>query len=157
VKSNALIRELYRKMKNAIENPGSMASLKLKIYMLDILLQLTEPYMPSEIPESLLSELTRVKDTMIHSPELRRSNREWASELGVSESHFYRLFKETYGQSPASFAERHCIKQAEKWLLGTDTPIIDIAMNLGFKTSQHFATVFKKNTGVTPSAWRKNK
>lgn len=53
------------------------------------------------------------------------------------------------------YMERVRIDCASQMLKESKMSITDIAMELGFKTSQHFATVFKKMIGVTPKAWRK--
>ena len=36
----------------------------------------------------------------------------------------------------------------------TSLPVTDIAIRLGFRSSQHFANLFKRQTGVTPRACR---
>jgi AraC-like DNA-binding protein len=46
------------------------------------------------------------------------------------------------------------VRAAELRLSNTDEPITNIALDLGFATPQHFATVFRKRTGHTPSAVR---
>jgi AraC-like DNA-binding protein len=38
--------------------------------------------------------------------------------------------------------------------LDTDTPIVEIALRVGFQTQAHFTTVFKRVTGFTPQRWR---
>jgi AraC-like DNA-binding protein len=43
---------------------------------------------------------------------------------------------------------------ARKLLTETRQPITDIAHQLGFCSSQHFASLFKRHTGTTPNACR---
>ncbi|WP_376768318.1 helix-turn-helix domain-containing protein [Litoribacterium kuwaitense] len=59
-----------------------------------------------------------------------------------------------YGQSPTAFVDRLKIDDACRQLSSNQISITQLAYDLGFKTSQHFATVFKKYTGHTPSHWR---
>jgi AraC-like DNA-binding protein len=46
------------------------------------------------------------------------------------------------------------MEQAKQRLAHTDLAITRLALDLGFNTSQHFASAFKRATGLTPSAWR---
>jgi len=73
----------------------------------------------------------------------------------VSESHFYKLFHEIFGQSPSAYVERFRVERACA-MLQTHKSITDIAHELGFKTSQHFTAVFKKLMGSPPSKWKKH-
>ncbi|RYF69372.1 MAG: helix-turn-helix domain-containing protein, partial [Comamonadaceae bacterium] len=46
------------------------------------------------------------------------------------------------------------IKRAKELLAGTDSPIIDVAADEGFRTQGHFTGVFHRYTGFTPKAFR---
>jgi len=61
-----------------------------------------------------------------------------------------RLFKEAYGVSPKQYQVAARIREAKRMLAGRDTSITETAMELGFSSSQHFATQFKEFTGMTP-------
>jgi AraC family transcriptional regulator len=39
-------------------------------------------------------------------------------------------------------------------LVGTDLPVVEIALSVGFQTQSHFTTVFKRFAGQPPLAWR---
>ena len=47
------------------------------------------------------------------------------------------------------------ISRAKRLLAGTDTPVIDVAAAVGLEDQSYFARLFKKGTGMTPSAFRK--
>ncbi|MGE7826636.1 helix-turn-helix transcriptional regulator [Paenibacillus sp. NPDC093718] len=72
------------------------------------------------------------------------STSQLAAELCLSESYFSRVFRDTAGQSPASYMERARMDLACRLLVQSPASITDIAHDLGYKTSQHFATVFKE-------------
>jgi AraC family transcriptional regulator len=48
------------------------------------------------------------------------------------------------------------IERAKDMLSYGSVPITGIALELGFGSSAHFATVFRKLTGTSPSIWRRN-
>jgi AraC-like DNA-binding protein len=56
--------------------------------------------------------------------------------------------------SAHEFLLRLRIQEAAKLLLGTDLPLVEIALQCGFQNQPHFTTVFKKMTDVTPRRWR---
>ncbi len=64
-----------------------------------------------------------------------------------------RLFKAAYGVSPKQYQVAARIREAKRMLAGGDTSITETAMELGFSSSQHFATQFREFTGTTPRAF----
>lgn len=77
-----------------------------------------------------------------------------ALKVGVSKFHLQRLFKKCTGISPLEYVTNLRISEAiEK--LQTEDSITDIAYQLGFKSSSHFSSVFRNQTGYTPSEYRK--
>jgi AraC-like DNA-binding protein len=79
---------------------------------------------------------------------------ELARASGMSESSFKIHFKKQTGHTPVEYATRHRIETARRLLNATDRQITDIAHELGFSSSQHFATVFGRYTGQTPNEFR---
>ncbi|MFD2118085.1 helix-turn-helix domain-containing protein [Paenibacillus yanchengensis] len=80
-----------------------------------------------------------------------------ADEANLGITQFYKLFKEITGLTPKVYIEHLRIEQACKRLIETDDSITTIAHDLGFVTSQHFATVFRRIKGRTPTVWRKER
>ena len=76
--------------------------------------------------------------------------------MGVSRSRGYEIFHLTFGINPKEYILRKKIILAKQLLL-EDRDITSIAYDLGFSSSQSFATSFKKLTCTTPSNYRKNK
>lgn len=75
-----------------------------------------------------------------------------AKQCGMSSAGFYTHFREFTNMSPNQFLNQTRIKRAMEILQqDPDYPIAAIAADVGFTTSQYFATVFKKITGQTPS------
>ncbi|MEK7413178.1 MAG: AraC family transcriptional regulator [Planctomycetota bacterium] len=77
-----------------------------------------------------------------------------AAAAGLSSSRFHARFLTETGQTPADWLRRARLRRAKRLLATTDRPVTTIAFDLGFPTSQHFATVFRGYTGFTPTAWR---
>ncbi len=77
-----------------------------------------------------------------------------AALSGISESYFKVLFKREVGMTPLEHLLWCRVERAKRLLRETDTPVTAVAFGLGFATSQHFATVFKRLTGHTPREFR---
>ena len=75
-------------------------------------------------------------------------------QLGVKRSRGYEIFLKTTGLNPKEYILRKKIEFAKK-MLKQDKNITGIAFDLGFSSSQSFATVFKKLTCITPSNYKK--
>lgn len=71
---------------------------------------------------------------------------------GLSTSRFKARFKEATGIPPAEFALRARIREAERRLAQRGATVTDVAYELGFSSSQYFASVFKRFTHNTPRA-----
>ena len=72
----------------------------------------------------------------------------------LSRSRVFQLFNLYAGQSPISYITMRRIEHTKTLLRNTDAPITQIALDLGFSSSQHFATSFKRSTGLTPKEFR---
>ena len=77
-----------------------------------------------------------------------------ASELNLSYSWFRKTFKEYTGHSPARYFQLLKLRRAQRLLSDTELSIKEIAYSLGYKSTEHFFSIFKKHTGCTPSAYR---
>jgi AraC-like DNA-binding protein len=82
--------------------------------------------------------------------------RDLARRSHLSVSQFKSRFKVETGISPWQFILKTRIETAKQQLVAGDEPITRIAMRLGFSSSQYFATVFKRITGVTPRDYRRD-
>lgn len=79
---------------------------------------------------------------------------ELAHLIGLSESRFKNRFRDEVGIPPGDYVLRSKIKAACAALTRTDTTVTQLAHSLGFSSSQYFATVFRRFTGDTPTAYK---
>jgi len=78
-----------------------------------------------------------------------------ARRAHVSLSHFKRIFKAETGLAPREYILQAKIDAAKHRLTSGNTPVTQISVDLGFVSSQYFATVFRRMTGRTPTAYRR--
>ncbi|MDN8618073.1 helix-turn-helix domain-containing protein [Variovorax ginsengisoli] len=79
-----------------------------------------------------------------------------ADAVHLSPFHFARMFKQSTGQSPHLHVLLQRIERAKELLAGTDSPIVEVAADVGFRTQGHFTGVFHRYTGFTPKVFRLN-
>jgi AraC family transcriptional regulator len=73
----------------------------------------------------------------------------------LSEAHFSRAFRRTFGKSPHAFVIRRRVELAAQYMLQTEAPLSDIALQCGFTDQPHLCKHFRQATGYTPAAWRR--
>lgn len=76
-----------------------------------------------------------------------------AKEAYFSKFHFARLFKSAYGCSPHTYLQNVRIHHA-KILLSSGKCVEDVCFAVGFNSPTSFAGLFKKITGLSPSAYQ---
>jgi AraC family transcriptional regulator len=79
-----------------------------------------------------------------------------ACHFGFSSDHFGRLFKNTTGLTLYQFVIRCRIDRARHLLADTDMSIAMIAQECGFADQVHLTRAMRRQTGITPAAYRKS-
>ena len=78
-----------------------------------------------------------------------------AGIVQLSISHFFRAFKETFGQPPLVYVKVRRMRHAQVIMLSTREPLAQIALDCGMSDQAHFSRVFRKVVGISPSLWRR--
>lgn len=81
---------------------------------------------------------------------------EYASRLNVSRVYLNEAVKAVTGMSVGAFIRNHIVLNAKRMLVHTDLDVNEIAENLGYEDNSYFSRIFRKETGMTPSEFRKN-
>lgn len=77
-----------------------------------------------------------------------------AVEAGLSRYHFARLFRNTTGRSPHQHLTQQRLVRAHALLTGTQLPIADVALAVGFSSQSHFAEACRRTLGQSPRVVR---
>jgi AraC family transcriptional regulator len=73
---------------------------------------------------------------------------------GMSPHYFSELFKQSTGLSPHRYVLRQKIERAKEHLCNPKLTLIEAGFEVGFQNPSHFARVFRKMAGVSPSHFR---
>ena len=79
---------------------------------------------------------------------------EMAQSVELSAAHVSRMFRKSTGETPHEFVLRQRVERAKDMLRDAEMRVLDVAVACGFKTQQHFARVFRRICGASPTEYR---
>ena len=80
-----------------------------------------------------------------------------AARAGLSKFYFNRLFKTAMGVSPSHYQMNLRLDAAKRLLRETKKSVVEIALDVGYANPSHFAQLFKRETGLSPSDYRQQR
>jgi AraC-like DNA-binding protein len=75
----------------------------------------------------------------------------------VSEAHFIRTFKATFGETPHRYLQRRRVERAMFLLRETGRSVTDVCLDVGFGSLGTFSRTFADIVGDTPTEYRNRK
>ncbi|HEY3330991.1 MAG TPA: AraC family transcriptional regulator [Capsulimonadaceae bacterium] len=148
---------VYMRVLAAMQQPSAFSSVALRTAAHELLLRVVEA-----IPGDTVASMTHS-----HSAHVKRAM-QWMDEhvgdeydvddvaaaCDLAASHLHRIFSRDAGMTIGDYRTRARVAAAKEKLRNEDLSITSIALDLGFSSSQYFATVFKNATGMTPRQYR---
>ncbi len=110
------------------------------------------PYIANE---ETVSKIKHAKQLIIKDINNPPSLPDLAKEVGLNIKKLKTEFKEFYGVPVFTFLLNYKMELAKKLLLEKQLNVNEIGLNLGYSTSSHFITAFKRKFGVTPKQYSK--
>ena len=72
----------------------------------------------------------------------------------VSEAHFIRTFRGTFGETPHRYLQRRRVERAMFLLRESDRSVTDICLDVGFASLGTFGRTFSEIVGASPTTYR---
>ena len=107
---------------------------------------------PRDAAEALVERVRR--HVMLYAAELD-GNAAVGEAFGYHPVYLAQLFREHTGTTLHQAILGNKLALACRWLTHTDRSIEQIAFDSGFSSRSHFCTVFRRQMGMTPNAYRK--
>jgi AraC-like DNA-binding protein len=156
-RGNDRIKRLFQMLHMVHDEPANrLRPLRLRTALLDLLLEITAAANAHSVPVSETRLEALLRDIQAH-PENEYAVDDLARRAGMAPAHFITRFRMLTGLPPRQYLLDCRIRAARELLQTTALPVTEIAMRLGFCSSQHFANLFKRHTGVTPRACRQGR
>ena len=73
----------------------------------------------------------------------------------VSEAHFIRTFRATFGETPHRYLQRRRVERAMFLLRQTDRSVTEICFDVGFTSLGTFSRTFRSVVGQSPTGYRR--
>jgi transcriptional regulator GlxA family with amidase domain len=98
--------------------------------------------------------LLRARDAMDRTYAQPLDVRTLAAIACVSEAHFIRTFRATFGETPHRYLQRRRVERAMFLLRETGRSVTDICGDVGFASLGTFSRTFRAIVGEPPSVYR---
>jgi AraC family transcriptional regulator, transcriptional activator of pobA len=92
----------------------------------------------------------------VNNPIRIKTAKEFAADLAIHPNYLNALLKKHTGQNVSTHIKGRLLEETKVLLLQTDWSLQDISYTMGFSDQPNFNLFFKKNTGQTPSEFRKS-
>lgn len=79
-----------------------------------------------------------------------------AASVGLSRRQLERLFMDEMKTSPGAVYTRLRMERAKQLVIQTQAPLVEIALEVGFDSSSHFARLFRRLFGQSPTELRRS-
>jgi len=162
---SAEIEAIFKKMYKELSSDYAFKYDLLRNYLLELIhfgqkLQPATALYPSHTASarvsSLFAELLE-RQFPIESPHQKlnlRSAKDYADRLAVHVNHLNKVLKENTGKTTTKIITARLIQEAKILLKQTDWNISEIAYCLGFEEIAHFSNFFRRQTNLSPMAFR---
>ena len=104
--------------------------------------------------EELNLRMLRSRDAMDRSYAHPLDVSRLAAIACVSEAHFIRTFRATFGETPHRYLQRRRVERAMYLLVQTRRDVTDVCLEVGFGSLGTFSRTFRDIVGESPTSFR---
>src|SRR5215208_1999327 len=108
----------------------------------------------SRAVEETNRRLLRARDAMDRTYAQPLDVAALAAVACVSEAHFIRTFRSTFGETPHRYLQRRRVERSMFLLRETERSITDICLDVGFGSLGTFSRTFREIVGISPTEYR---
>jgi len=131
----------------------------IRSYLTIMLFEAKRMFIDGEVKSetnSRVEEITYLFETLITQTKSKRQKLEYyADKLNFSTIYLAECVKKATGKTAKQIITEYLILESRSLLNRSTKTINDIAIQLGYYDTSNFIAFFKKNTGSTPSQYRK--
>jgi len=109
----------------------------------------------SAASEDTNRRMLRARDLMDRAYAQPLDVRALARSAHVSDAHFIRTFRATFGETPHRYLQRRRVERTMFLLRTTDVPVTDVCVETGFTSLGSFSRTFRRIVGESPTTYRR--
>ena len=147
---NGALRDAYIRRVEETDNIDSA-----RRCFLEVMREYARGVRDSELYRGLSREMKEIVDYVVGHVNEPLTAADVAREFGMNSDQMSRRVREECGYSFTKMVTRAKIIKAKALLKTTDRSVTEIAYQLSYSSPGQFAVVFRRETGMSPSAFRK--
>ena len=156
ISSNIRMMRAVQRIINELKDKKMHYNYMVVMYYAELLILLhrhmSETYLPLGTNSSLKDAISYIRKNYDQDISIT----EVAEHCSISERYLRKLFATNFNLSPLDYLNQIRINKSIELLKHTELSIKEVAFITGFKSSQYFSKVFKKQTGMTPREVNRN-
>lgn len=110
--------------------------------------------MPQLLHDDTFRRLCRGRDLLATEYQSRVLLEQAAREACLSEFHFHRLFRATFGETPHDFLTRLRMQRARQ-MLASQRTVTEVCFDVGYGSLGSFSTKFRAQFGNSPAEFQR--
>ena len=114
-------------------------------------------YLGSRTRSEVIPSLYRARDLIVEEACSRLTLKQVAAEAAMSPHHFHSLFSKAFSKTPHQFLTSERMRRAERLVCGSDIPVGEAALAVGYESESHFNRIYRRTFGESPGRHRKNR
>ena len=138
------------------ELPGKQLALNgyFKLLFVKVFRLLQHNRRKEESPNRALHYFREFQKAIERSAPFEKKISAFAQELKITQVHLNRICQAVKGKTAQQIVQAHTIRKAHNYLLYTSLSVAEIAYELQFVDPGYFTRFFRKQTGLSPGAYR---
>ena len=149
---------LFEEMLKELEAPGEGGLDMIRMHLLQFFIQVERSSGKTDkkqVPQQKQLLLANFRQLINKHYNTIRLPKEYAELLYITPNHLNALCQDLLGKTAGELIRDRILLEAKRLLVNESLTITEIAYALNFQDNSYFNRFFKKNTGTTPEAFRK--
>ena len=155
--ASQFILHIFKRMLADYSENGLQHTSILQSYLLTLLYEASLAYQFFSPGSQAVSVniSNRFRELIFSNIKTRHLVSDYASLLNITPNHLNKTVKAITGKSPGKWIDEAIVLEAKVLLYQTVLSISEVAIEVGIEDQSYFTRLFKKQEGLTPSAFRR--
>lgn len=152
------IKKVFSELVEGYQSYLSNNSISTILYNKSKVTELLSLIMDIMKPKTVSSNINKFEDSISYMNKNLSKQvtlQELADDMHFHPAYYCRIFKQYFGISPMKYMNNLRIEKAKQLLSLTNLTLEDICEQIGMNNTFYFSSLFKKATGMSPTAFRK--
>ncbi|WP_207494856.1 helix-turn-helix transcriptional regulator [Aridibaculum aurantiacum] len=156
-KIHSLLANLFEEYTNKLDGYRDAIRAGLEMFFIEYVRQSDDAgntaASSNEYTQERFEEFT---DLLEKNVSMQKQVTYYTSSMNLSSYQLNEITKTAVGKTASAMIDEYILLEAKRYLLATPNQVKEIADHLGYEDASYFIRFFKKHTGLSPDAFRKN-